>query len=153
MPFPLCEETSASYSPLPGRAGKSRCAEASGSYRERSLFPGAQHVLVHGCSRQLASLLLALLMAGPGCLPTHGPAWWVSVAFKVVQIETATISSQFPLSSWKESRSLKWSGSSAPSTFPSQENLSRQLLPPHTSQCLTAALPAQLHQHKGRRIC
>lgn len=44
-------------------------------------------------------------------------------------------------------------GSSAPFTFWSQKNLSRQLLPSRASRRLTGPLPAQLHEHKGRRIC
>lgn len=44
-------------------------------------------------------------------------------------------------------------GSSAPFTFHSQKNPSRQLLPSCASWRLTGPLPAQPHKHKGGRIC
>lgn len=47
--------------------------------------------------------------------PAH--AQRVSAAFKVVQIKTVAISSQFPFSSWKESRSLRGLAALPPSLF------------------------------------
>lgn len=91
---------------------------------------------------ELASLLPALPTAGPGRAGPPAHAQRVSVAFEVVQIETAAISSQFLSTSWKELRSLKWSSSSAPSTFPLTEKPLPAAPAPHSSSTCPAP-PAQ----------
>lgn len=68
-----------------------------------TLSPGAQVVRVHGCTSAagVTSFLLAPQHPGLAACPTYSLGWCVSVAFEVVQVQTAAISLQFSFFFWE----------------------------------------------------